>query len=326
MLKAVDVKRLSRHTKIMKVIIFLMGLLTLSAAAPVLAAQVIQADESADFPPIEKILGEAVVDMPVSEMDDLRDSLNDGPSDSWIREALRSDDVERRMEIVRAMGQLNVKAVPYLSAVLLNAKETTEVRVAAASSLGRIRASLSFKYLEIASRDSSREVRFASLLAMSRFKNEGVVTLLERSLRRDPSWWVRYAAVIGLGNTKKTFVVDALEQAAREDSQWQVRMEATRALGEIGTPRAVTALAVSLGDTDSAVRAVATQALSGLRGRQGLDYLTAALRKEDEAFLKTMMTKAIRKLAVAPVKKTALARNLPVLILDDQALRLASRR
>lgn len=307
----------------MKRILLLAGLLPWISASPVLAAQ---ADEDADFPPIEKILGEVVVDMPVSEMDDLRDSLNDAPSDSWIREALRSPDVERRLDIVRAMGQLNVKAVPYLSAVLLNVKETTEVRVAAAGSLGRIAAPLSRKYLELSSRDSSREVRFACLLALSRFKSEGVVTLLERALRQDPSWWVRYAAVIGLGRAKKTFVVDALERAAGEDGQWQVRMEAARALGEIGTPRAVTALAVPLGDSDSAVRAVAAQALSELRGQQSLDYLKEALRKEDEAFLRTLMAKAIRKLSASSARKIASAQRLPPVNLVAETSRLISRR
>lgn len=307
----------------MKHILLFAGLLTGITASPLWAAQ---ADEAADFPPIEKILGEVAVDMPVSEMDDLRDSLNDGPSDSWIREALRDEDVERRMGIVRAMGQLNVKAVPYLAAVLLNVKETAEVRVAAASSLGRIAAPLSRKYLELASGDSSREVRFASLLSLSRFKNEGVATLLERALRNDPSWWVRYAAAIGLGRTKKPFVVDALKRAAREDGRWQVRMEAARALGEIGTPRAVTALSVPLGDSDSAVRAVAAQALSDLRGQQSLEYLRDALRKEDEAFLQGLMAKAIRKLSASPARRIVSAKELPALDLSVDTSRLISRR
>lgn len=311
------------HTQVMKHMILLAGLLTWTSVAPVRAAQ---ADEKADFPPIEKILGEVVVDMPSSEMDDLRDSLNDAPSDSWIREALRSDDVERRLDIVRAMGQLNVKAVPYLSGVLLNVRETTEVRVAAAGSLGRIGAPLSRKYLELSTLDSSREVRFASVLALSRFKNEGVVTLLEQTLRRDPSWWVRYAAAIGLGRTKKSFVVDALEKAARADGQWQVRMEAARALGEIGTSRAIAALAVPLRDEDSAVRAVAAQALSEQRGQQSLVILKEALSKEKEAFLKILMAKAVRRMDAASAPRIASAKPLPPLNLDVDTARLISRR
>lgn len=116
---------------------------------------------------------------------------------------------------------------------------------------------------------------------------------------------MRYAAVIGLGHTKKSFVVPAL--------------------GEIGTPRAVEALAVPLGDSDSAVRAVAAQALSELRGQQSLGYLREALRKEEEPFLMDLMAKPIRKLAASPAKKAAPAERFSALDLDVEAPLLSRR-
>lgn len=248
------------------------------------------------FPPIERIMGELHAELPQADMEDLRDSLSDQPSQAAFQKAMRSPDPARRCEMVRAMGQsADPRAIPHIAAVLLNLDEKVEVRTAAAVSLGRIGHPLTKNYLVQAIKDPSQEVRFAAVLALGRVQEPGVVTFLEQRLRSDPSWWVRYAVAIALGKTKKAWAVPALERAAREDSQWQVRMEAARALGEIGTDSAVSALGVSLADADDGVRAVSAMALGELDSERGLRLLRAALPRERDMFLRNLLAASIRK-------------------------------
>lgn len=253
------------------------------------------------FPPIESIMGELHTELPQAEMEDLRDSLSDLPSQASFRKAMHSPDPARRAEIVRAMGQSgDPRAIPYIAAALLNLDEKVQVRSAAAVALGRIGHPLTKGYLVQGIKDPSQEVRFAAVLALGRVQQPGVVTFLEQRLRSDPSWWVRYAVAIALGKTKKAWAVPALARAAAEDAQWQVRMEAARALGEIGTESAVSALGASLSDIDDGVRGVAAMALGELDSERGLRLLRAALPRERDQFLRGLLVSAIRKTLARP--------------------------
>lgn len=248
------------------------------------------------FPPINELLGEAHAELPRAEMLELRDSLNDRPSEAAFMAAMRSKDPSRRLSMVRAMGDTgDVKAVPYLAAVLLKLDVEEPLRAAAAVSLGRIRHPLAKGYLVQAARDPSPQVRFAAVLSLGKSEEAGVTTVLEERLRRDPSWWVRYAVAIALGRAKRSFSVSALERAAREDESWQVRMEAARALGEIGTERAEEALAAPLRDRDSGVRAVAALALAETGSERAVALLRRAFEREQDLFMRSLLASAIRK-------------------------------
>jgi len=253
------------------------------------------------FPPIEALLGEARAELPREEMLELRDALNDQPSQAAFMDALRSKDKSRRLSMIRAMGDTaDVKAIPYLSAVLLKLDEDVDMRTAAAVSLGRVRHPLAKDYLVQASKDPSPEVRFAAVLGLGKCEEAGVATVLEDRLRKDPSWWVRYAVAIAMGRSRKAFAVTALQRATVEDSSWQVRMEAARALGEIGTPRAEEALAGSLQDTDSGVRAVAALALAQRGSERGISLLRTAFHSEQDLFMRSLLASAIKRALTQP--------------------------
>lgn len=248
------------------------------------------------FPPIDELLGEAHNELPRAEMLELRDSLNDRPSEAAFMKAMRSKNPQRRLGMIRAMGDTaDVRAIPYLAAVLLKMDEAAPARVAAAVALGRVKHPLAKGYLVQAARDPSQEVRFAAMLGLGRSDEPGVVTVLEERLRKDPSWWARYAAAIALGRARKAFTVSALERAAREDGSWQVRMEAARALGEIKTDRAAEALAGPLEDSDHGVRAVAAIALGENGAQAALRILKSAFYREQDAFVKSVLSASIKK-------------------------------
>lgn len=252
--------------------------------------------EEALFPPINELLGEAQVELPRAEMLELRDSLNDRPSEAAFMSAMRSKNPQRRLSMIRAMGDTgDVRAIPYLAAFVLKLDEGIPIRVAAAVSLGRVRHPLAKGYLVQAARDPSQEVRFAALLGLGRSDEPGVVTVLEERLRKDPSWWARYAAAISLGRARKAFTVGALGTAAKEDESWQVRMEAARALGEIKTDRAAEALEGPLSDEDHGVRAVAAIALGENGAQAALRILKTAFYREKDAFVKSLLSASIKK-------------------------------
>jgi HEAT repeat protein len=252
--------------------------------------------EEALFPPIERLLGEAAPELPPAELDELRDSLNERPSQTAFMQAMRSKHENKRLAMVRAMAETqDVRALPYISAVLLNANETVPVRSAAAVAIGRMRHPLAKGYLAQATRDPSQEVRFAAVLALGKLEGPGVTPVLEERLSKDPSWWVRYAGAIALGQAKKALSVAALQRAATQDESWQVRMEASRALGEISGNKAAEALSGPLFDQDDGVRAVAALALAQNGTAQGLQLLRKAFLTEKNDFMRSLLASAIKK-------------------------------
>jgi HEAT repeat protein len=265
------------------------------ALLTVLLASSLHAEEAL-FPPIGELLGEAHNELPRAEMLELRDSLNERPSEAAFMAAMRSKNPEQRLGMIRAMGDTaDVRAIPYLAAVLMKMDEAVPVRVAAAVSLGRVKHPLTKGYLIQAARDPSQEVRFAALLGLGHSDESGVVTVLEERLRKDPSWWARYAAAISLGRARKAFTIGALALAAKEDGSWQVRMEAARALGEIKTNRAAEALEAPLADEDHGVRAVAAIALGENGAHSALRILKNAFYQEKDAFVKSLLSASIKK-------------------------------
>lgn len=261
------------------------------------------AARSEDFPPNAKLLGE--VEDPLAaltaEDDDLRDALISPPSPAWLMAGLRASNPADRLAAVHSAAvPRHVSAVPPLSAVMLRLDEKAEIRAAAATALGRIGDAVAAPALGEALNDPLPDVRYAAALALGRIPADGAATRLTRALRTDASWWVRYAAVLALGRTRKGFVVGALEECLLREPKWQIRMLAVRSLQDVGTPRAVEAVASALRDPDSGVRTAAAIALGRIGDDSHLDHLSAALRAETDLSARSAQSAAFRRILSKP--------------------------
>lgn len=243
------------------------------------------------FPPIAHILG-AVEPLGVPAA---------RPDFERLIARLHAPQLESRKAAAAALGSAgNVRAVPYLGALLLQLNEDVEVRVAAAMALGRVKNWRAVAFLRQSLRDEAREIRFASALALGKTKSAASVELLARALVSDQDWWVRFAAAVALGESSDADSVNALAQAADNEPEWQVRMQAVRSLGQVGSRDAARALSKPLRDRDASVRAAAAMALADIGGIDSLHQLAEALHGESEEFPRQVMSDAIKKLLSKP--------------------------
>lgn len=261
----------------------------LAALALPCAAQ----DKPLMFPPVAQILG---AEPPMGAAPAFR------PQDfDKLVSRLSSGDFAARKEAVQVLGAPdNVRAVPYLGALLLQLNEPAQLRVAAAMALGRVRNWRSAAYLRQTVTDPVREVRFASVLALGKTKTKDSLPLLSRALSSDVDWWVRFAAAVALGDNRDPEAVKALAAAAKNEKEWQVRLQAVRSLGQQGSREAALALAEPLKDPDPAVRAACAMALGDIGGLDSVSLLASALRDESEDFPRRSMADALKKLLAKP--------------------------
>lgn len=256
-----------------------------------------------DFPPTDRLLGASSdpLEALTAEEDDLRDALISPPSPAWLMAGLRASSPADRLAAVHSAAiPRHVAAIPPLAAVMLRLDERTEIRAAAATSLGLIGDAVSAPSLGEALNDPAPEVRYAAALALGRLPAEGAATRLTRAMRSDPSWWVRYAAVLALGRVKKGFVAGALEESLRVEPKWQIRMLAVRSLQDVGGPRAAGAVASALRDKDSGVRTAAAMALGEIGDDSHLERLNAALKAETDLSARSAQSAAFRRLLAKP--------------------------
>lgn len=257
------------------------------AVSPVAAQDALQ--KPGHFPPIAQILGSA--EPP---------TVRPGEFDRFIGR-LHAPDPEARKNAAAALGYPgNVRAVPYLGAIVLQLNEKPEVRVAAAMALGRVRNWRADTFLRQSLRDSVREVRFASALALGKTKTPEATDLLVSALAADEDWWVRFAAAVALGENRDPKSTAALARAADVEPEWQVRMQAVRSLGQQGSRDAAKALGKPLRDTDASVRAATAMALAEIGGVESLHLLAEALHEENEEFPRQVMSDSIKKLLSKP--------------------------
>lgn len=252
----------------------------LAAALPVRAEL---DDASILFPPVAELLGETEPVLPESERLDLRDALMAMPPLQSELKALASGVASRQRGALDRLGaKRDRKAAPYIGALLLQTNSPLQSRVSAATALGRIGEKDSVTFLERATLDENKELRFAASLALGKLKSVEAAKALETVLRDDPHWWVRYAAAIALGDTRQPAAVPALSRALSEELRWQVRQQAARSLGQIGTRPAIEALGRGLTDSDSTVRYSAARALGEVGGTESVDLLHDAYASEED--------------------------------------------
>ncbi len=244
------------------------------------------------FPPISQILGDSDGLPPANAVATRFDVLVS---------RLRSPNAALRQQAVNELGVPGrVRAVPYLGTVLLQLNAPLELRVAAAMALGRIGDWRTLGFLKQSMKDSVKEVRFASALALGKTKSLESLAPLINALQRDPDWWVRFAAAVALADNADPMSVEALGQSAASDKEWQVRMQAVRSLGQIGSREAAAALAKPLRDPDASVRAATAMALGDIGGEQSIELLAAANKDERDEFAHRLIADTLRKLLLRP--------------------------
>lgn len=255
-------------------------LLLLAAALPLRAEM---GDATVLFPPVAEILGETEPSLPEAERLDLRDALMAMPPLQSELRALASGVASRQRGALDRLGaKRERKAAPYIGALLLRTDTPLQSRVSAATALGRIAEKDSVTFLERATLDENKELRFAAALALGKLKSVEAVRALEAVLRDDPHWWVRYAAAVALGDTRQPAAVPPLARVLSEEQRWQVRQQAARSLGAIGTRPAVEALGRGLSDQDATVRYSAARALGEVGGSESVDLLHDAYATEED--------------------------------------------
>jgi HEAT repeat protein len=190
----------------------------------------------------------------------------------------------------------DIRSIPQLGSILLSLNAPVQKRTAAALQLGRVGNWRAAVYLKTAMKDSSKEVRFASALALGKIKGADTISPLINALQLDPEWWVRFAAASALGENRDPRSVVALGVAAENEKEWQVRMQAVRSLGQVGSRDAVYALSKPLKDSDASVRAAAALALGQIGGPDAASLLAEALHAERAELPRKVMTEQIKRL------------------------------
>ncbi|MFK8183039.1 MAG: HEAT repeat domain-containing protein [Phormidesmis sp.] len=129
-------------------------------------------------------------------------------------------------------------------------------------------------------KDTSAEVRRATMLTLGHLTDAEVVPLLCKSLATDSDWQVRRNAAQALDLHETADALSALTQAM-EDDHWQVRKFTTRALQGIATPATMPCLIKALSDEYSDVRRDAAIALGKIGHPDALPPLTQTLDDPD---------------------------------------------
>lgn len=103
------------------------------------------------------------------------------------------------------------------------------------------------------------------------------------------------AAALSIANTRPAVAgkVDDLARALLNDSSYKVRTQAALLLGKLGDPAGVEPLIKSLGDDNKTVRAMAVQSLGKLGGEKAAAALKGLLPREQDAFVRTQIEKAL---------------------------------
>ncbi|MEV6597178.1 HEAT repeat domain-containing protein [Actinoplanes sp. NPDC051346] len=158
--------------------------------------------------------------------------------------------------------------------------DSAVVRLACASTLGRLRARQAVGVLAGALSDPAGPVRVGAARALGALADTRTVAPLIRALEAEHDYQALAAIAWALGRLRNADAVPGLIMALTETSQ-TVRMEACRALGEIRDPAAVPGLARRLRDHSGAIRGEALKALGEIGDPSGMPHLIEALSHEE---------------------------------------------
>ncbi len=145
-----------------------------------------------------------------------------------------------------------------------------------ASDVSPIQLAVLIKYL----RSEKTELRIAAAKALGKLREKSVVKALVSRLEVDDSWRVRKAAVEALGSLGDKSAMESLLKRLEDEDQ-EVHYAATKALGILGAKSALTSLVNQLVDEDLGVRIATIEALGALKDRSVMEVLVEQLESNN---------------------------------------------
>jgi len=223
-----------------------------------------------------------------------------------LLDALKGEYFTVRSRAALALGNIgDVRAIPALLPLLKDAE--AEVRSAACVAIARFCDPTTFDDITtILLDDPIIEVRQSAARALGETKHPAALPFLMEALR-DSSWWFeREQAAADLLNAIKNMGAVAFEPLieALGDREGTVRRYAANVLGEMGDPRAIEELGMTLYDLHMEVGKAAAEALAKF-GAPAVDIFIEALNHPEAA---------VRENAAAALSKIQDRRVVPLLL------------
>ncbi|RQG86758.1 HEAT repeat domain-containing protein [Natrarchaeobius halalkaliphilus] len=142
------------------------------------------------------------------------------------------------------------------------------------------------------------ELRMAAATGLGRIGEDNVLNQLVARLE-DPDSRVRKRVARALARVESPECVPALSRNLHED-QYDVRVEVAYALADIGTQNALAELVEIADDDDEVLRRIAVDALGRLGSVEAVEILAGALSDETEMVRRTAMFSLVQLLSEAP--------------------------
>ncbi len=142
------------------------------------------------------------------------------------------------------------------------------------------------------------ELRMAAASGLGRLGEDNVAPRLVEAME-DPDPRVRKRVARALGRIGVPGAVPALTQSLHQD-QYDVRIEVAYALADIGSDNALRELVDVADDDDEVVRRIAVDALGRLGSVEAVEVLATALSDESESVRRTAMFSLVQLLSEAP--------------------------
>jgi HEAT repeat protein len=151
--------------------------------------------------------------------------------------------------------------------------------------------------------DEQPELRMAAATGLGRVGDRSVTKALVARLS-DPDPRVRERSATACGRIGDPRAVEALRRLIHQDANIEVRKAAAEALGDIGSKGAQDALLESADDESESVRRVIADSLGEFRSVKPVDTLVEFLTDESETVRRTAMFSLVEILSNAPPKQS----------------------
>lgn len=215
------------------------------------------------------------------------------PAVEPLIEALKTNDRWALSLGIRILGLIGDKrALPPL--LELSFHPNWRVRSTVAFSLGRIGENTATPWLISALEDSVDLVRKSAAVSLGELKDPRAMPQLLQALF-DSFYGVRYSAAGALAKLGSS-AIDSLICILQVPSDKR-RYLAIEVLGEIGDQAAIKSIIPLLDDADWATRAFAALAIGRLRGKEGIEALIFAQRKERHPYALHQIRETLKNLA-----------------------------
>ncbi|MDR9380089.1 MAG: HEAT repeat domain-containing protein [Natronomonas sp.] len=251
--------------------------------------------ESEDFDDDDLLVGE---DTSISTDPELNEADSDRSSVIDVLVSTVTDDSNKKVRAA-AIDALDKHGAESLERVI---DELSETDLGSAAEWVTAQA-----YVESLS-DNRPELRMAAASGLGRIGDSKATPALVKRLS-DPDSRVRARSAVACGRIGDPQAVEALEDRLHDDPSVDVRRGAADALGEIGTEGALSVLLEAADDETVTIRRVVADALGQFGNVTPVDTLVRLLGDDDETVRRTAMFSLVETLSNAPPQQSHDVRN-----------------